>query len=78
MSNSELGKLSLEDTFTKIDEVMEALTDDEVSLEESFELYKSGMEMLKHAGDVIDTVEKRVIELSKTDSDMDIMEGSEE
>lgn len=78
MANSELGKLSLEDTFTKIDEVMEALTDDKVSLEESFELYKSGMEMLKHAGDVIDTVEKRVIELSKTDSDMDIMEGSEE
>lgn len=69
MKAEELKELSLEDTFTQIDEVFEKLQSDEVSLEQSFEIYKEGMEMLEHARSVIDTVEKKVIELSANNED---------
>lgn len=60
----ESEKLSLEDTFENINLIMAKLSDDSISLEESFGLYKEGMEMLKSCKDIIDDVEKRVIMLS--------------
>lgn len=64
MKTADIKKLSLEETFEKIEDVMAALQDEDVALEESFTLYKEGMEMLSHCKEVIDTVEKKVIELS--------------
>lgn len=64
MKTEEINQLSLEDTFTQIEEVFKKLQNAEISLEESFEVYKEGMEMLAHAREVIDTVEKKVIQLS--------------
>lgn len=61
---NEINNLSLEDTFAKIDIIMEQLQDDSVPLEESFGLYKNGMEMLSHCRDIIDEVEKKVQILS--------------
>lgn len=58
---------SLEESFDKIDEIMEKLQDDNIPLEESFDLYKEGMDMLKHCREVIDDVEKKVIMLSGND-----------
>lgn len=57
-------KLTIEETFDALDEVMDKLSDDSVSLEDSFELYKDGMKMLEHCRKIIDDVEKRVITLS--------------
>lgn len=53
-------KISLEKRFEMLDETIEKLEDKEISLEESFALYKSGMEMLKACNDEIDQVEKQV------------------
>lgn len=64
MNNKELAKLSLEDTFEKIDEIMNELQSDDVALEDSFALYKDGMSMLAHCREIIDGVEKKVIKLS--------------
>ena len=64
MKKEEIDKLSLEETFEEIDAIMEKLTDDELPLEDGFDLYKEGMDMLGHCKDVIDRVEKKVIELS--------------
>lgn len=64
MKSEEIKNLSLEDTFSQIEEVFKKLQNGEISLEESFEVYKEGMEMLEHAREVIDTVEKKVIQLS--------------
>ena len=58
---------SLEESFDKIDEIMEKLQDDNIPLEESFDLYKEGMDMLKYCREVIDDVEKKVIMLSEND-----------
>lgn len=60
MKTEEIQNLSLEESFEKINELMDEMSDSEVSLEESFEKYKLGMELLKHAGDQIDRVEKQI------------------
>ena len=56
--------MTLEETFEKIDGIMEKLSDDEISLEESFTVYKDGMELLDKCKKIIDDVEKKVEELS--------------
>ena len=56
--------MTLEETFEKIDGIMEKLSDDEIPLEESFTVYKDGMELLDKCRKIIDDVEKKVEELS--------------
>lgn len=52
--------LSLEEMFTSLDEVIEQLEGEDVSLEASFSLYHKGMDLLKHCNEQIDRVEKQV------------------
>ena len=56
--------MTLEETFEKVDEIMEKLSDDDISLEESFDVYKEGMGLLDKCKKIIDDVEKKVEELS--------------
>lgn len=51
---------SLEELFEGLDEVIAALEGETLTLEESFTLYKKGMDMLKECNQSIDTVEKKV------------------
>lgn len=51
---------SLEVMFASLEEVIQKMEQDEISLEESFSLYQSGMELLKKCNEKIDTVEKKV------------------
>lgn len=51
---------SLEELFEGLDKVVARLEVEEVTLEESFQLYQKGMEMLKKCNETIDTVEKKV------------------
>ncbi len=57
--------MTLEETFEKIDGVMEKLSDDSLPLEESFDVYKEGMKLLDSCRKIIDDVEKKVEELAK-------------
>lgn len=57
--------MTLEENFKKLDAIMEKLSDDSLPLEESFGIYKEGMELLGNCQKVIEDVEKRVEELSK-------------
>ena len=59
MDRNEINDLSLEQAFEKIEDLMNEMSGD-ISLEESFEKYKLGMDLLKHCGDKIDNVEKRI------------------
>ena len=44
---------------------MERLEDREISLEESFQAYKQGMELLKYCSGKIDTVEKKMLQMNE-------------
>lgn len=65
MDKKKLAKMSLEDTFSEIDDIMAKLSSDELPLEDSFSLYKDGMELINHCNNVIDDVEKQMIILQQ-------------
>ena len=58
-------KLSLEDALGKLEETIAKLQSEEVSLEESFNLYKEGMDYVKLCSETIDQVEKKVLMLNQ-------------
>lgn len=58
-------KLSLEEALGKLDETIAKLQSEEVSLEESFNLYKEGMDYVKLCSETIDQVEKKVFMLNQ-------------
>ena len=56
-------EFSLEEAFEKIDEMTELLQQGGTSLEESFRIWKQGMDLLKKCGDEIDLTEKKVMQI---------------
>lgn len=65
MDKKKLSKLSLEETFDSIDDILNKMSNDDMPLEESFALYKDGMELIGHCSGIIDEVEKQIIILQK-------------
>ena len=63
--------MTLEETFENIDTLMEKLSDDELPLEESFSVYKEGMELLDKCRKIIGDIEKKVDALEKGDDEND-------
>ena len=61
---AEQKEQTLEEIFKEMEGLLEALESSEISLEDSFEKYKEGMELLKAAGEKIDTVEKAMLVLN--------------
>lgn len=57
---------TLEELFTILDEIADRMEGSEISLEESFQLYKQGMTILKKCNDTIDMVEKEVLILDES------------
>ena len=55
----------LEENFSKLEEIIDLLGDDELPLEEAFKAYSAGMAILKQCNDQIDKVEKQVLKLSE-------------
>ena len=56
---------TLNELLEQLDEVMKKMEDTDISLEESFYLYETGMKMLKQCNDKIEAVEKKVLLLDK-------------
>ena len=54
----------LEEGFQKLEEILTALEREDITLEESFQEYQKGMELLKKCNDAIDRVEKEVLVLN--------------
>lgn len=59
-------EMKLEESFEKLNQIMDALEKTDVSLEDSFTLYQEGMKLLKSCNDSIDKVEKELIILSES------------
>ena len=55
----------LEEMFTELDLLAGKLEDRETSLEDSFRLYRQGMELLKLCSEKLDTVEKKMLQLNE-------------
>lgn len=62
--NEEAREFSLEENFTRLEELIESLERDDIPLEEAFRAYNEGMTVLKKCNDQIDRVEKQVLKLN--------------
>ena len=56
---------SLETVFEQLDEFVEQVEAEDVSLEDSFGLYHKGMDLLKVCNEKIDTIEKKMMILDE-------------
>ena len=53
------------EVFQELDTIAEKLESGDTSLEDSFRLYKKGMELLKYCSDRLDTVEKKMLQMDE-------------
>lgn len=60
-----MAEQTLETVFEQLDQIVEQLEGESVSLEESFQLYHKGMDLLKICNDKIETVEKKMMVLDE-------------
>lgn len=58
-------EIRLEEAFASLEETVSALEKEDISLEESFRIYQSGMELLSKCNQAIDRVEKKVLMLNE-------------
>ncbi len=62
------AKKTLEQSFEQLETIVSQLEQEEISLEESFQLFNNGMKLLKECNDSIDKVEKKLIVLNEKQS----------
>lgn len=61
-------KLSVEEAFAQIEEKIEALQADDITLEDSFKEYQEGMKLLKLCHEAIEEVEQKVQKIAEDGS----------
>ncbi|SEF39888.1 exodeoxyribonuclease VII small subunit [Lachnospira multipara] len=68
-------EFSLEVSFTRLEEIIGALEEGKISLDDSFKLYKEGVGLVKDCNSKLDKVEKEIIiinedgEIEETDGE---------
>ncbi len=62
---SEKKKENLEEMFKDLEELIGKMENEEITLEQTFDLYNNGMELLKNCNLSIDEVEKKVLVLDE-------------
>lgn len=68
-------EFNLEESFTRLEEIIGALEEGKISLDDSFKLYKEGVGLVKDCNSKLDKVEKEIIiinedgEIEETDGE---------
>lgn len=53
-------EMTLEERFAELDRLLRAMEDPNVSLEESFDMYTAGMQLIKDCNSSIDRIEQKL------------------
>lgn len=59
--------MSLEEHFTQIEAIIKAMETGDVSLDESFNLYKNGLEEIRSANAILDNMEQAMLKLNENE-----------
>ena len=59
-------EMGLEERFAAIVLILDLMEDENVTLDESFELYKKGMEQIKAANQALDQIEKAMLVMNES------------
>ena len=62
-------QMTFEEAFAALDEIIKVLDDDKISLEDSFNNYKKGLELIKMCNDQIGDIEGKLEILEEGDQD---------
>lgn len=62
--NQRPPEMTLEESFEQLDEIVNKLENENLSLEASFKIYQTGMELLKSCNSKIDNVEKKMMQIN--------------
>ncbi len=65
MAKKKEEQMTLEEALLRLDEAVTRLQSDEISLEDSFQVYQQGMEYVRFCSQTIDQVEKKVLMLNQ-------------
>ena len=57
---SDTDELTIEESFERLDAILEKMEDEETGLEDSFRLYEEGLKLIRRAEAGIDRVEKKI------------------
>lgn len=57
--------MNLEEGFALLEEAVNKLEKEDISLEEAFSVYSQGMDLLKKCNEAIDRVEKKVLVMNE-------------
>ncbi len=60
------AEITLEEAFDQLEQIISQLENEEITLDQSFKVYKEGMELLKYCNDTLDTVEKKVLKINES------------
>lgn len=74
MSDKPMKEASLEEMMQKLEECVSKMESSNLSLDESFEAFKEGMDLVKMCNDSIDKVEKQVVKLMDDGSELPLDE----
>ncbi len=58
-------EMTLSEAFGELEKLAQQLEDRETGLEDSFALYRRGMELLRYCSSRLDTVEKKMLQLNE-------------
>lgn len=64
-------KITLEESFDQLDQIIQELQNGELSLEQSFKKYEEGMKLVKNCNDAIDKVEKKLVVIDSEEEGKD-------
>lgn len=56
---------TLEEAFEELEKMLDKLSDRDTALEESFQVYAEGTELLKYCNEKLDRVEKKMLVLNE-------------
>ena len=59
-------EMGLEERFAAIELILDQMEDENVTLDESCELYKKGMEQMKAANQALDQIEKAMLVMNES------------
>lgn len=62
---------TLEQSFEKLDEILERLEKSDISLDESLKIYNEGIKLVKNCNQQLDKVEKQIIILNDGEGEND-------
>jgi exodeoxyribonuclease VII small subunit len=68
-------KLTLEESFDALDEMIGEMQSGELTLEESFQKYQEGMKLIKNCSDAIDKVEKKLAVINGNEVEDEAVRG---